>query len=54
MGKIANKYCKKIYLTDDNPRFENPKNIRKDIKKFIDKKKVFEISDRKKAIFSEF
>ena len=25
MGDIANKYCDKIYLTDDNPRFENPK-----------------------------
>ena len=25
MGKIANKYCDKIYLTDDNPRGEDPK-----------------------------
>ena len=25
MAKIANKYCKKIYVTDDNPRNENPK-----------------------------
>ena len=25
MGKIANNYCDKIYLTDDNPRTENPK-----------------------------
>ena len=33
IGKIANKYCSKIYLTDDNPRNENPKNIRKEIKK---------------------
>ena len=33
MGKIANKYCDKIYLTDDNPRNENPKNIRKELKK---------------------
>ena len=33
MGKIANEYCDKIYLTDDNPRFENPKNIRLTIKK---------------------
>ena len=23
MGKIANNYCDKIYLTDDNPRNEN-------------------------------
>ena len=28
MGKIANKFCDKVYLTDDNPRFENPKKIR--------------------------
>ena len=25
MGTIANFYCSQIYLTDDNPRFENPK-----------------------------
>ena len=35
MGHIASKYCKKIYLTDDNPRFENPKSIRQSIKKGI-------------------
>ena len=28
MGKIANQYCDRIYLTDDNPRYENPKKIR--------------------------
>ena len=33
MGKIANKYCNKIFLTDDNPRYENPKKIRNQIKK---------------------
>ena len=35
MGKIADKYSDKIYLTDDNPRNENPSKIRKDIKKGI-------------------
>ena len=25
MARIANKKCKKIYITDDNPRSENPK-----------------------------
>ncbi len=50
MGKIANQFCKKIYLTDDNPRKENPKKIRSQIKKTIDKNKVIEISSRKKAI----
>ena len=50
MGKIADNLSHKIYLTDDNPRFENPKKIRNDIKKGINKKKVIEISDRTKAI----
>ena len=35
MGKIAEKYSHKIYLTDDNPRDESPLKIRKDIKKGI-------------------
>tara|TARA_Y100000816_G_scaffold241156_1_gene187906 strand:- start:1757 stop:4600 length:2844 start_codon:yes stop_codon:yes gene_type:complete len=50
MGKIADNLSDKIYLTDDNPRFENPKRIRKDIKKGIKKQKVIEISSRAKAI----
>ena len=50
MGKIAGDYCEKIYITDDNPRFENPKLIRKMIKKNIPKKKIFEVSNRSKAI----
>ena len=33
MGYIANKYSKKIYLTDDNPRKENPSIIRNQVKK---------------------
>ncbi len=32
MGYIANKYCKQIYLTNDNPRHENPIKIIKQIK----------------------
>jgi len=51
MGKIAANYSDKIYLTDDNPRFENPNKIRRDIKKGIKSKKVIEISNRSKAIF---
>jgi murE/murF fusion protein len=50
MGKIANQYCDRVYLTDDNPRDENPKKIRLAIKKTIDKSKVFEIANRSKAI----
>ena len=55
MGKIASQYCDRIYLTDDNPRYENPKTIRTSIRKKINKSKTYEISDRanaiKKAIF---
>ena len=50
MGKIANQYCNRVYLTDDNPRYENPKNIRNSIKKNINKSKIYEISNRGKAI----
>ena len=50
MGKIVNNYCNRIYLTDDNPRGEDPKKIRSEIKKKINKTKVYEISDRAKAI----
>ena len=33
MGKVAKKYCRKIFITDDNPRNENPKKIREAIMK---------------------
>ena len=50
MGTIARKYCDNIYLTDDNPRFENPKSIRDQIKIGLKTKKFFEIPSRAKAI----
>ena len=50
MGKIASSFSDKIYLTDDNPRLENPTKIRTDIKKGIKGKKIIEISNRAKAI----
>jgi MurE/MurF fusion protein len=50
MGRIANYYCDKIYLTDDNPRNEEPKKIRSQIKKSINKLKLHEIPSRSKAI----
>ena len=49
MGKIAKKYCRKIFVTDDNPRNENPKKIRKSIIKGC-KKISIDIGNRKKAI----
>ena len=50
MGKIANQYCDRIYLTDDNPRNEKAQNIRNSVKKHINKSKIYEISNRAKAI----
>ena len=43
-------FADSIYLTNDNPRFENPQKIRRDIKKGIKKKKITEISNRAIAI----
>ena len=52
MGKVANRYAKKIYLTSDNPRSEDPKTILEEIKEGItDHKKLRVVEvDRKKAI----
>ncbi len=50
MAKIANKYCSKIYITDDNPRSEDPQRIRKELLKYIPRKKSFNIGNRRIAI----
>jgi len=50
MAKIANQNCKKIYITDDNPRNESPKKIRAELSKYIPKNKVFNIGKRSLAI----
>ena len=50
MAKIADSYCKKIYVTDDNPRNEKPSKIRNIILKFIKKNKSFNIGNRSLAI----
>ncbi len=52
MAKIVNSNCKKIYITDDNPRNENPRIIRQTILKYIKSKDCFNIGDRSKAIHS--
>ena len=51
MGRVASRYAKRIYLTSDNPRNEDPQAIIQDIYQGIDKQKqtILEI-DRKKAI----
>jgi len=50
MAKIAGYYCKKIYVTDDNPRNENPNKIRKEIINNLKGKFYFNIGNRSKAI----
>ena len=50
MGKIANQYCDRIFITNDNPRYENPKEIRASIKKNTNNAKTYEIPDRASAI----
>ena len=50
MARIANDNCKKIYITDDNPRSEEPQKIRKELSKKISKSKSFNIGNRSLAI----
>jgi UDP-N-acetylmuramoyl-L-alanyl-D-glutamate--2,6-diaminopimelate ligase len=51
MGKIATFYSKKVIITSDNPRFEDPDLICEDIVKGCSNKSNFEIEiNRKKAI----
>ncbi len=51
MGKIASRYAKKIYITSDNPRSEDPIEIIKDILVGIkEDSKTLVIPDREKAI----
>ena len=50
MAKVANSICKKIYITDDNPRNERPEKIRNEIAKHIKNDKFLNIGDRVKAI----
>ena len=50
MGDIATKYSDYVIFTSDNPRYENPKKILKDITCKLDKKNYKIIVNRKKAI----
>ncbi len=50
MAKIAKSFCEKIYVTDDNPRKENPKKIRKEIIRHLKGSNYFNIGNRSKAI----
>ena len=48
MGEYAHKYADEVYITDDNPRYENPKKIRDQILRYC--KGAIVVSNRKKAI----
>jgi len=51
LGRIAQKYCQKIILTNEDPYDEDPQKIIEEIEKgIITKKEVFKILDRKEAI----
>ncbi len=52
MALTAKKFSNLIFVTDDNPRNENPKSIRRDITKHLTGLKYFDIPSRKKAIIS--
>ena len=48
MAKVANAFADVIYITDDNPRTENPSHIRKQLSQIC--KKSINIGNRRKAI----
>ena len=50
MAKVANSFSRKIYVTDDNPRNEDPKKIRDELVNKIAKNKCFNIGSRTEAI----
>ena len=50
MGKIASEMSKKIFITSDNPRNEDPFEIIKEIKAGISKDNYEVIENRKEAI----
>lgn len=52
MGRVADLYAQRIYLTSDNPRSENPQDIIQDILEGIEHKdKVVVEPDRKQAMY---
>lgn len=52
MGEIASKFADYIVVTDDNPRLENPAQIRAEILVACDKTKTIEVANRRLAIAS--
>ena len=52
MGQIANKLADVVFITDDNPRNENPEEIRNEIMKGCPK--AYNIAGRENAIKEAF
>ncbi len=50
MAKVAKSNCRKIYVTDDNPRKENPNKIRREIIRHLKGTNYFDIGNRSEAI----
>ena len=50
MGRIASELADKVVISDDNPRSENPYEIRQEILNGCIEKNILEIADRKIAI----
>ena len=48
MGMVAEKFADLVFITDDNPRNENPASIRNEISSYC--KKSINVDGRKKAI----
>ena len=54
MAKIAKSFCKKIYVTDDNPRKENPKKIRKQIFQILKEVTIIILQIEQKQLIKQF
>ncbi len=50
MGKIADRYCRHIILTDEDPYDESPEKIVEDVKRGVENKDPEIIMDRREAI----
>lgn len=54
MGKIAEGWSSEVYVTSDNPRFEDPEHIIDDILKGMSSKNIHVIVDREEAVQKAF
>lgn len=54
MGKVVENYAHEVYITSDNPRFENPEQIIDDIMNGMNSDKIQRIVDRPTAVRKAF